>query len=110
MKQTIANLITNWKTTSAGLSMIIGSGVHLIFAVQRGTANENTWTTSLLAIITGIGLLAAGDAGKSATKDELKEVKDATLLNSTAIKTGDTSMLVNPALTKPADASTTPKP
>jgi hypothetical protein len=57
------NLILNWRTTSAGLGMIIGSVVHLVFNVKAGTANENTWTIALTAIVGGIGLIAAGDAG-----------------------------------------------
>ena len=58
----IKNALTNWKTTSAGLSMIVGAVVHLVFAVKAGTANENTWTTAILAAIGGIGLITAGDA------------------------------------------------
>lgn len=60
----IKNALNNWKTTSAGLTMIIGSAVHLVFAVKGGTANENTWTISLTAICGGIGLIYAGDAAK----------------------------------------------
>ena len=56
------NLLDNWKTTSAGLTMIIGSTVHLVFSVRDGSANENTWTISLTAILGGIGLIYAGDA------------------------------------------------
>ncbi len=56
------NLLKNWKTTSAGLIMIIGSAVHLVFTVKDGTANENTWTISLTAIVGGIGLIFAGDS------------------------------------------------
>jgi len=62
------NLIANWKTTSAGATMIIGSTVHLVFAVKAGNANENTWTISLTAIVGGIGLILAGDASNSQTK------------------------------------------
>ncbi len=61
----IKNLLINWKTTSVGITMIVGSVVHLIYALKAGTANENTWTGSCTGIIGGIGLLAAGDAGVS---------------------------------------------
>lgn len=64
----IKQLINNWKTTSAGLTTIIGSTVHLIFAVRAGTANENTWTLSLTAIVVGVGLIFAGDASASTPK------------------------------------------
>ncbi len=62
----IANLLSNWKTTSAGLTMIIGSVVHLIYTAKGGTANENTWTVSLTAIVAGLGLIFAGDANPTA--------------------------------------------
>lgn len=57
---TIQNLIRNWKTTSAGLTLILGSTVHLIFTIH--TADEGTWTASLTAILGGLGLIFAGDA------------------------------------------------
>jgi hypothetical protein len=62
----IKNLIANWKTTSAGLLMISGSVIHLIFSIRAHTANENTWTIAVTAIIGGLGLLVAGDASQSA--------------------------------------------
>lgn len=58
----IKNLLTNWKTTSAGLAMIIGAIVHLVYALHAHTLAEADCTGSLLAIITGLGFLAAGDA------------------------------------------------
>jgi hypothetical protein len=66
----IKNLIANWKTTSAGLTMIVGSAVHLVFSVKSGSANENTWTIALTAMIGGIGLLLAGDASVSVQKTD----------------------------------------
>jgi len=89
----IKNLLTNWKTTSVGLGMIIGSVVHLIFAVKEHNATEGVWTASLGTIVGGVGLLAAGDASKSQTKDEAAVVKSATV---EAIKTGNTDRLENP--------------
>lgn len=56
----IANLLRNWKTTSAGLTLIIGSIVHLVFTFH--TADEATWMASLTAIGGGLGLMFAGDA------------------------------------------------
>lgn len=64
----IKQLLVNWKTTSAGLVMIIGSIVHLIFAVRSGTATEGVWTASLTAIVAGAGLILAGDAAASVSK------------------------------------------
>jgi hypothetical protein len=61
----IQKLFAHWKTTSAGLLMILGSVVHLVFAVRAKTADENTWTISLTAILGGIGLMFSGDAANS---------------------------------------------
>ncbi len=66
----LKNLIANWKTTSAGAIMIIGSIVHVIFSMRTGTATEGVWTASLTAIVAGIGLILAGDAAASVTKEE----------------------------------------
>lgn len=63
-------LFQNWKTTSAGLTLIGGSIIHLVFSVLHGTADEQTWTLTLGAIVGGVGLMFAGDAGKSLSKEE----------------------------------------
>ena len=84
----IKNLFDNWKTTSAGLAAITGSVVHLVFAVIHKTADESTWTTSVLGIFTGIGLLAAGDASKS-KQDAQNLAQNA----AKAIETGNTDLL-----------------
>lgn len=57
--------LANWKTTSAGLAMIIGSVIHLIFTARSGQANENTWTAGVLSVVAGLGLIFAGDASAS---------------------------------------------
>lgn len=61
----IQNLLKSWKTTSAGITSIIGLVVHLVFAVRSHTADENTWTVSLVGIMLAIGLIFAGDASQS---------------------------------------------
>src|SRR5689334_5565942 len=63
--QMMQHLFDNWKTSSAGLVMIIGAVVHLVFGIIDHKADETMWTTSLGAIVGGIGLIAAGDASKS---------------------------------------------
>jgi hypothetical protein len=97
----IKNLLANWKTTSAGLAMIISSTVHLIIAVSHGTSDEQTWTTGLMGIVGGIGLLAAGDSAVSATKTETAVVNAKVDLNTQAIQTGDTSILPKPGTPVP---------
>jgi uncharacterized membrane protein YhiD involved in acid resistance len=58
----IKNLIANWKTTSAGLTMIVGAVVHMIYALRAHGLTEADCSGSLIAIIGGIGFIAAGDA------------------------------------------------
>ena len=60
--------INNWKTTSAGLLMIGGSAIHLIFSIVQKQANENTYTIAFSAIVGGLGLIFAGDASASTPK------------------------------------------
>lgn len=91
MKQTIDNLLTNWKTTSLGLTTILGVVIHLIFALRSGTATEGVWTATSVGIVTGIGLLAAGDASQG--KKRVDDLADKAAL---AIESGDTAHLRNP--------------
>ena len=58
----IKNLMANWKTTSAGLLMIAGSAIHTVWMVHTGGANENTWQSLAVAVVGGVGLIAAGDS------------------------------------------------
>ncbi len=61
----IKNLITNWKTTSAGVTMMVGGLVHLAFAIKNHALTESDCTTTLLAVVTGAGFIAAGDAANT---------------------------------------------
>jgi hypothetical protein len=63
----IKQLIQNWKTTSMGLTAILGSIIHLVFAVRAHTADENSWTIMVVAVIGGLGLIFAGDSNVSST-------------------------------------------
>jgi uncharacterized membrane protein YhiD involved in acid resistance len=58
----IKSLFANWKTTSAGLTMIVGAAVHMGYAIHAHGLTEADCTGSLIAIIGGIGFIAAGDA------------------------------------------------
>ena len=88
----IQKLFAHWKTTSAGLLMIIGSSIHLVFAIHAKTADENTWTTALTVIVGGVGLLFAGDASNSE--------KNATAIDQ--INQQGPSVLAAPLATPPA--------
>ena len=111
MQNVIANLLKNWKTTSAGLVMMLGAVIHLVFAVRGHTADEATWTASLTAILAGVGLMAAGDqaasaqqhaASTAAIQDLQSKVRAATI----AVVTGDSSILTKAQ----AGQTTTPGP
>jgi hypothetical protein len=54
------NLKKNWKTTSAGVVMIVGAIVRL--AVHDGTFTEELIMGAVIAIIGGIGLIVAKDS------------------------------------------------
>jgi len=58
----LKNMIANWKTTSAGLAMIIGGVTHVVYSIHSKSLTEADCTTTLLAIVTGAGFIAAGDA------------------------------------------------
>jgi hypothetical protein len=63
MKNAIHNMLVNWKTSSAGIAMIAGSVVHLAYKIGNHTATESDWDTTVVGILSGIGLIAAGDSG-----------------------------------------------
>lgn len=52
----------NWKTTSAGISMITGAIVGVYFAIQANEVNEVVITAAVTAILGGIGLIVSTDA------------------------------------------------
>ena len=102
-------LLINWKTTSAGLTMIATSTIHLVFQIRAHEANENSWTIAILAILGGLGLMFAGDANKSATTTDLEHVQKQIKEVPGAITSGDTTMLTK-AMAKDPNAPTDPKP
>lgn len=57
------NLVTNWKTTSAGLLAIIGAVTGLFFA----PITPVTISAASTAILAGLGLLLASDSSKPPT-------------------------------------------
>ena len=51
----------NWKTTSTGITMVVGGIVGFYFAIKNNTVNEGTVTGCLTAVLGGIGLIFAKD-------------------------------------------------
>lgn len=58
-------LLTNWKTTSAGVLAIIGGITRLVFAIQNKDLTEEAVMTVATGILAGVGLLFARDFNKS---------------------------------------------
>lgn len=56
------NIGKSWKTTSAGVLMILGAIVGLYFAYNNNLLNEGTVMTALTAIVGGIGLIVSKDS------------------------------------------------
>ena len=55
----------SWKTTTAGILAVVGGIVRFYFAAKAGQVTEEAITTSLTAILSGIGLIVARDNDKS---------------------------------------------
>jgi hypothetical protein len=53
---------TSWKTTSAGIVMIVGALVGLFFAYKNNALNETNIMAGVTAILGGIGLIFSKDA------------------------------------------------
>lgn len=52
----------DWKTTSAGILMILGGLIGIYFSVKSGTISEAGLLAAATSIVGGIGLLFAKDA------------------------------------------------
>ena len=67
LKFGVANMLAgkSWKTTSAGIVLIVGGAIRLYFAIKSGALTEEAITTSLTGILTGIGLMFARDNDKT---------------------------------------------
>lgn len=75
----IKHLFTNWKTTSAGITLIAGAVVHIVFMFQKDQAiSETDVMVTIGSVLGGIGMLAAGDADKSQSKEAAKEAMEDT--------------------------------
>lgn len=66
----MTNLINNWKTSSAGIVLILTGLIHIGFGILHKSINETDFTTTMVSIVTGVGLIVAGDGSKSAEAHE----------------------------------------
>lgn len=70
----IKHLFTNWKTTGVGVLLVSGALVEIAYMIIEGNRVEKSEVnTAIAALLGGIGLLAAGDADKSQSKEAAKE-------------------------------------
>jgi len=93
-------LLANWQTSVSGISMICLAILHLIFQMRNHVADESAWSVAILAILGGVGLIAAGDANKSATVHQVDNLQQQLNQVPSAIKSGDTDILTK-AINKP---------
>jgi len=60
MKLNIQNLMTNWKTTTMGVALVVGSTAHIVHNWR--TFDENGWTAAVTGLLTGLGFIYAADS------------------------------------------------
>lgn len=81
----IKQLFSNWKTTGVGVLLAAGALVEIAYMIVEGNPVEKSQVNTVIAaLLGGIGLLAAGDADKSQSKEDAKKEKkdtDTQLLN-----------------------------
>lgn len=63
MKLNIQNLMTNWKTTTMGVALVVGSIAHI--AHNWRTFDENGWTAAVTGLLTGLGFIYAADSNST---------------------------------------------
>lgn len=61
----LSSITSNWKTSSAGIVLILTGLIHLAFGIIHKTVSETDFTTTAVSIVTGVGLIVAGDGSKS---------------------------------------------
>jgi len=103
----IKQLLQNWKTTSAGITAIGTAVITVVYAVKTGKSDASTWTGALSAVLVGVGLLFAGDSSLSAQAHEestaaITDLKSQVQANTSAIVTGDTTILTKSQAGQPA--------
>ena len=57
------NVLANWKTSSAGVASILTALASIAHMASTGVFDAAQLQTAIAAIVAGIGLIAAGDAG-----------------------------------------------
>lgn len=87
------NLVANWKTSSAGIVLILTGLIHIGFGIVHKQITEQDFTTTMVSIITGVGLIVAGDGSKSAEAHEETKALVADLQNQISTVKQDTATI-----------------
>lgn len=92
------NLVKNWKTSSAGIVLILTGLIHIGYGLVHKSITEQDFTTTMVTIVTGLGLMVAGDASASAeshaqSQTQIAELQLRSNIVPNAIESGDTSQL-----------------
>lgn len=62
----------SWKTTSAGIAMIVSSVVGVYFAYKANNLSEGVVMAGVTSLLGGIGLLFAKDGDKTGLPEDQK--------------------------------------
>lgn len=97
------NLLKNWRTTSLGLTSIAGAIVNLVFTIKKGADDQAMWMIAITQVLSGLGLIFAGDGSSSTaaheeTKQMVADLNTKIDATATAVKTGDTSVIDKAAI------------
>lgn len=91
----LLRLLKNWKTTSAGLLIIIGAIVHIVFVLRSPEpVTETEIMVAVGAILGGLGMLYSTDSSES------KKISDAVDKINQEGPSPDTEFLTKPPAVK----------
>ncbi len=89
----IQNLLSNFRTTSAGLITIAGAIVNLVFAIKNHVDDQGTWMIAITQTVTGLGLMFSRDQAASRIDKEDTKSKIADLQQQVTEVKGDTTTI-----------------
>lgn len=98
IQMTLQNLLTNWKTTTAGLVYAFAKFVIpiLIIWIPEHQLQLEKTATILEGGAIALGLFAAGDSNKSAKSGDITTINQTLKTHEDVMKSGDTSLLQKP--------------
>ena len=100
----VQSMLKNWKTTTMGVASILAGTPLIIAAIKARSTDPVAYTPGVTAIVTGLGLLFAGDGDKSASKDDHAALQQQINDTQKAVVSGDTTIITR------VQAENQPKP